>query len=105
MREPPRAGGHYGIPSRERGVANWASLFYPPPPIPEVVFYDASIWSLEIGLRACRCLHDGGIFYIGDLIEKTPDQLLRIKNLGPTTLREIEDALGKLKLHLYGVEL
>ena len=57
---------------------------------------------LGLGVRAWNCLRKEGIRTIGDLIARSPDDLLRIRNLGEGTLREIVDALGARGVRLSG---
>ncbi|MFO7898261.1 MAG: DNA-directed RNA polymerase subunit alpha C-terminal domain-containing protein [Planctomycetota bacterium] len=55
---------------------------------------------LELSVRARRCLDTLGIRTIGDLTEKTQDELLAARNFGRTSLQEIRDKLGELDLAL-----
>jgi DNA-directed RNA polymerase alpha subunit len=43
-----------------------------------------------LSVRARRCLDSAGIYSVGDLAKLSDDQLLRIKNLGRTTLSELK---------------
>ena len=51
----------------------------------------------EIGLivRTVNCLEDEGIFTVEDLLNCTPERLLKISNLGQKTLDTIYEALEK----------
>jgi DNA-directed RNA polymerase alpha subunit len=51
------------------------------------------VWHLELSIRAINCMQNGGIESVGDLVQKRELDLLRIKNLGTMTLREIKAAL------------
>ena len=55
---------------------------------------------LELSIRSENCLLRGGIHTIGDLLSRSKDDLLKIRNLGKISLREIEEKLDKLGLHL-----
>ncbi|RMH02054.1 MAG: DNA-directed RNA polymerase subunit alpha [Planctomycetota bacterium] len=55
---------------------------------------------LELSTRARNCLDTAGIATLGDLVSKTKDELLAIKNLGQTVLTEIERKLGDLDLSI-----
>ena len=55
---------------------------------------------LELSIRSENCLLRGGIHTIGDLVSRSKDDLLKIRNLGKISLREIEEKLDKLGLHL-----
>jgi len=57
---------------------------------------------LNLSVRAMNCLESEDIQTIGELIKKTSGNLLKIRNLGPTTLNEIGDKLAMLGLKLKG---
>ena len=51
------------------------------------------IHELELSIRSENCLLRGGIQTIGDLLQKSRDDLLKIRNLGKKSLTEIEEKL------------
>ena len=51
------------------------------------------IHDLELSIRSENCLLRGGINTVGDLVQKTRDDLLKIRNLGKKSLTEIEEKL------------
>jgi len=55
---------------------------------------------LELSIRSENCLLRGGIHTIGELITRSREDLLKIRNLGKISLREIEEKLEKQGLHL-----
>lgn len=55
---------------------------------------------LELSIRSENCLLRGGIHTIGDLVSRTRDDLLKIRNLGKISLREIEEKMAKNNLSL-----
>lgn len=62
--------------------------------------YSKPVKDLELTIRSENCLLRGGIHTIGDLISRSKDDLLKIRNLGKISLREIEDKLEKIGLKL-----
>lgn len=56
------------------------------------------IAELDLSVRASNCLETSGIATVGDLIVKTEEQLLAIKNFGKTTLKEVKTKLTQLNL-------
>ena len=48
---------------------------------------------MKLSIRALNCLQNGRIESVGDLVQKRERDLIRIKNLGRSTLREIKAAL------------
>lgn len=55
---------------------------------------------LELSARTRNCLSDAKIVYVGTLVQHTEAQLLRSKNFGRKSLKEIKNMLGDLKLQL-----
>ncbi len=55
---------------------------------------------LKLSARATNCLEGENITTVRDLVQRTPDQLLELRNFGDTTLREVESKLSQLGLHL-----
>ena len=55
---------------------------------------------LRLSLRANNCLEEAGITSLRDLVARSRDELLEMRNLGETTLQEVEDKLRELGLHL-----
>ncbi len=64
-----------------------------------------SVRDLELSVRSENCLLRGGVHLISELVEKTRDDLMKTRNLGRISLKEIEDKLAKLNLHLAGEEV
>jgi DNA-directed RNA polymerase subunit alpha len=59
-----------------------------------------SVDDLELTVRSANCLKAENIFYIGDLVQKTENELLKTPNLGKKSLTEIKDVLAARSLHL-----
>ncbi|MCG6976972.1 MAG: DNA-directed RNA polymerase subunit alpha [Acidiferrobacterales bacterium] len=55
---------------------------------------------LELTVRSANCLKAENIFYIGDLIQRTENELLKTPNLGKKSLTEIKDVLAQHELSL-----
>ncbi|MGB0919322.1 MAG: DNA-directed RNA polymerase subunit alpha [Holosporaceae bacterium] len=55
---------------------------------------------LDLSLRASNCLKKENIIYIGDLVTKNENELLRAPNFGRKSLSEINDILDQIDLHL-----
>jgi DNA-directed RNA polymerase subunit alpha len=55
---------------------------------------------LELTVRAANCLKAESIYYIGDLVQKTENELLKTPNLGKKSLGEIKDVLATHALSL-----
>ena len=61
---------------------------------------DMPINSLDLSVRAYNCLDGEGIKFLRDLVGRSENELLKVRNFGKTTLDEI-----KLKLEETGLEL
>lgn len=59
-----------------------------------------SLAELRLSVRASNCLESENINSVRDLVTKTEDQLLEVRNFGETTLSEVKDKLQELGLHL-----
>jgi DNA-directed RNA polymerase subunit alpha len=55
---------------------------------------------LELTVRSANCLKAENIYYIGDLVQKTENELLKTPNLGKKSLTEIKDVLAARALSL-----
>lgn len=66
----------------------------------ESEFLDRPVRDLELSIRSENCLLRGGIHTIGDLLHKSRDDLLKIRNLGKISLKEIGDKLESSGLKL-----
>jgi DNA-directed RNA polymerase subunit alpha len=55
---------------------------------------------LNLSVRARKCMSRLGLTTLGDLIQKTPDELLGSRNFGVTSLNEIRAKLAEMNLKL-----
>lgn len=59
-----------------------------------------SIDELELSVRSFNCLKRAGIDTVEQLINKTPDEMMKVRNLGKKSLDEVLAKLKELGLHL-----
>lgn len=59
---------------------------------------------LELSVRAQNCLKNDNIIYIGDLVQKTEQDMLRTPNFGRKSLNEIKEMLQQMGLG-FGMEI
>jgi len=72
-------------------------------PIEETGFSAAllkKVDELELSVRSANCLKNDNIVYIGDLIQKSENEMLRTPNFGRKSLNEIKEVLSEMGLHL-----
>ena len=53
---------------------------------------------LELSVRSANCLKNDNIVYIGDLILKSENEMLRTPNFGRKSLNEIKEVLSEMNL-------
>ena len=59
-----------------------------------------SLAELNLSVRATNCLESERINTVRDLVQRSPDQLLDVRNFGETTLNEVREKLTELGLRL-----
>jgi DNA-directed RNA polymerase subunit alpha len=59
-----------------------------------------TIEELDLSGRAHNCLKNAGINYVGQLVQKTETELLKLRSFGKKSLDEIIEKLSKLNLRL-----
>lgn len=74
------------MPSRDEGEAN-ENLYKP-------------VEELELSVRAFNCLKNAEIKYIGELVQRTEQEMLKTKNFGKKSLNEIKEVLQEMGLSL-----
>ena len=55
---------------------------------------------LKLSLRASNCLEAENIATLRDLVSRSREELLEVRNFGDTTLEEIEEKLAEVGLKL-----
>ncbi|WP_276617784.1 DNA-directed RNA polymerase subunit alpha [Turicimonas muris] len=70
----------------------------PQPPVDPIL--RRPVDDLELTIRSANCLKAENIYYIGDLIQRTENELLKTPNLGRKSLNEIKEVLGTHDLTL-----
>jgi DNA-directed RNA polymerase subunit alpha len=59
-----------------------------------------SLAELELSVRATNCLESEGITNVRQLVSRSEDQLLTVRNFGETTLKEVKAKLAEIGLNL-----
>jgi DNA-directed RNA polymerase subunit alpha len=59
-----------------------------------------SLAELELSVRATNCLESEGITTVRDLVIRTDEELLEVRNFGETTLKEVKQKLQERDMHL-----
>jgi DNA-directed RNA polymerase subunit alpha len=59
-----------------------------------------SVEELELSVRSANCLQNANIHLIGELVQKTEAEMLKTKNFGRKSLKEIKEILADMGLSL-----
>ena len=63
-------------------------------------YLDKPVEDLELSVRSANCLKNAEINFIGDLAQKTDQEMLKTKNFGRKSLNEIKALLAEMDLTL-----
>lgn len=63
-------------------------------------YLDRSVNELELSVRSANCLQNASIRFIGELVQRSEADMLKTKNFGRKSLREIKDILARMGLTL-----
>lgn len=66
----------------------------------EAAMMSRPVSDLNLSVRARKCMARLAITTIGELIQRSPDELLATKNFGVTSLNEIRQQLGEMNIKL-----
>uniref|UniRef100_A0A832GPJ4 DNA-directed RNA polymerase subunit alpha n=1 Tax=Caldimicrobium thiodismutans TaxID=1653476 RepID=A0A832GPJ4_9BACT len=69
-------------------------------PISICNYLNMTVEELELSGRALNCLKAAGINYVGELVQKTETELLKLRSFGKKSLDEIIEKLQQFNLHL-----
>jgi DNA-directed RNA polymerase subunit alpha len=61
---------------------------------------DKSVDELELSVRSANCLQNANIRYIGELVQRSEAEMLKTKNFGRKSLKEIKEILSEMGLGL-----
>lgn len=81
--------------------ASEGGLGLPAPGTPEMdALLAQPVSTLRFSVRASNCLESENIKTVGDLVSRTEEDLLKIRNFGKTTLKEVEERLAERGFNL-----
>ena len=61
---------------------------------------EMTVEELDLSVRSFNCLKRANIHKVGDLIEKTEDEMMKVRNLGKKSLDEVVQKLAQFGLSL-----
>ena len=59
---------------------------------------DMTIEELDLSVRSSNCLKRAGIQTVQELASKTEDDMIKVRNLGKKSLKEVKEKLNELGL-------
>ena len=65
---------------------------------------DMTIEELDLSVRSYNCLKRAGIQTVQELAQKTEDEMIKVRNLGKKSLKEVKEKLQELGLAFKNVE-
>jgi DNA-directed RNA polymerase subunit alpha len=71
-----------------------------PPTDPSKTILDMSIEELDLSVRSYNCLKRAGINSVQEIITKSEDDMMKVRNLGRKSLEEVQEKLEELGLGL-----
>lgn len=88
----------------EEGMVEEGGIFGAPAQAGAGKVHQEPIEELELPVRVLNCLHRGGISTLGQLIEKTEDDLLALRSFGARSIEDVKEKLAKKGLSLRSKE-
>lgn len=61
---------------------------------------EMTVEELDLSVRSYNCLKRAGINSVDELVRKTEEDMMKVRNLGKKSLQEIKEKLGDLGLSL-----
>ena len=65
---------------------------------------EMTIEELDLSVRAFNCLKRAGVNTVQDLVDKSPEEMMKVRNLGKKSLEEVIAKLGSLGFNLSAEE-
>ena len=89
---------HFEILANLNDIADETGLMISKSEDPNVKVLDTSIDDLDFSVRAYNCLKRAGILTLRDLVEKSENEMMKIRNLGKKSLKEVMDKVKDMGL-------
>ena len=89
---------HFEILTSLNAIADETGLMISKSEDPSVKILETSIDDLDFSVRAYNCLKRAGINTLGDLTEKSELEMMKIRNLGKKSLKEVIDKIKDMGL-------
>ena len=90
---------HFEILANLNEIADETGLMISKTEDPNVKILDTSIDDLDFSVRAYNCLKRAGILTLRDLVDKSENEMMKIRNLGKKSLKEVIDKVKDMGLN------
>lgn len=91
---------HLEIVANINNIANVIGLMKEKAEDPKVKALETPIEELDFSVRAYNCLKRAGVHTLQDLVNKSDAEVMKIRNLGKKSLKEVLDKVKELDLNL-----
>ena len=91
---------HFNILTNLSNIADMTGMMIEKTEDPKVKALETSIEDLDFSVRAYNCLKRAGIHTLQDLVNKSESDMMKIRNLGKKSLKEVLDKVRDLGLVL-----
>ena len=91
---------HLEILTDLSAIANVSGMMIEKTEDPKVKALETSIEDLDFSVRAYNCLKRAGIHTLQDLVNKSESDMMKIRNLGKKSLKEVLDKIKEMGLNL-----
>lgn len=89
---------HFEILTNLNSIADETGLMISKSEDPNVKILETSIDDLDFSVRAYNCLKRANILTLKDLVEKSENEMMKIRNLGKKSLKEVMDKVKDMGL-------
>ena len=90
--------GHFEVLTELNSIADETGLMISKSEDPAVKILETSIDDLDFSVRAYNCLKRANILTLKDLVDKTENEMMKIRNLGKKSLKEVMDKVKDMGL-------
>lgn len=91
---------HFTILTDLSSIADFSGMMIEKTEDPKVKALETSIEDLDFSVRAYNCLKRAGIHTLQDLVNKSESDMMKIRNLGKKSLKEVLDKIRDMGLVL-----
>ena len=91
---------HFKLVTELSDISNVSGMMIEKTEDPKTKALETSIEDLDFSVRAYNCLKRAGVHTLQDLVNKSENDMMKIRNLGKKSLKEVLDKIKELGLDL-----